>query len=238
MPVDPYADPGIIDDGSGTADTEDTDPQPEPEPEPVEVPYVSPIDFDSLQDMNPDIYAYLVIPGSEIEQPVLSREGDADYYINRSPDGKYSSNGSLYTQSTWNKPDFSDSCTIIYGHKMKSGAMFGTLQLFFSDPDNFRDHNELIVYMPDKEIHYRVFAAVPYDNRHLWISYNFDMKENYQRFIDSVYTSKALGANLDENVEFNYQDRMLILSTCLRGNLNKRYLVCALEVKEPDDSLT
>ena len=194
--------------------------------------YKSPIDFESLWDRNTDIYAWLDIPGSEISQPVLRKEGDSDYYIKRDLDKKYSEAGSLFTQSTWNGSDFTDIVTIIYGHKMKSGAMFGTLQLFYSDEENFKEHNELVIYLPDREIKYKVFAAVPFDNRHLWMTYNFYLEDNYKRFISDIYSQKALGANLDESVEFNYQDRMLILSTCLRGNLNKRYLVCALEVTE------
>ena len=214
------------------------DAESDPEPGMKIEPYDSPVDFISLKKRNPDIYAWLDIPGSEISLPVLRREGENDYYINRDLDGRYSARGSLYTQSYWNGNDFSDECTVIYGHAALSGAMFGTLQEFYSDPDNFRDHNELIIYMPNREIHYRVFAAVPYDNRHILDSFTFSFVGNYQLFIESVYSIKAIGANVDEDCEFNYTDRMLILSTCLRGNSNKRFLVCALEVTESDGSIT
>jgi sortase B len=227
--VDPIIEPQHGDSGSEKGSEN------EPEPGIKIEPYESPVDFESLKKRNPDIYAWLDIPGSEISLPVLSREGDSDYYINRDLDGNYSARGSLFTQSFWNSNDFSDECTVIYGHAALSGAMFGTLQQFYSDPDNFRDHNELIIYMPNREIHYRVFAAVPYDDRHLLASFTFSFVGNYRLFIESVYSVRAIGANVDEECEFNYTDRMLILSTCLKGNSNKRYLVCALEVAEPDD---
>ena len=200
--------------------------------------YDSPVDFETLRKTNSDIYAWLVIPGSEISQPVLQRVGDDDYYLDHGPDGQQSDDGALYTQASRNRFDFSDKCTVIYGHKMNSGAMFGTLQIFFSDPDNFSRYNEVVIYTPDREIRYKVFAAVPYDNRHILMSFDFSSEWGYMSFIDSLYSSRSLGANLDEAMEFDYNNNILILSTCLRGNLNKRYLVCAVEVKEPSDSIT
>ena len=230
--VDPIINPQPENDGRNNESEQPAEPGQKIEP------YESPVDFGTLKKRNPDIYAWLDIPGSEISLPVLRHEGDSDYCINRDLDGRYSARGSLYTQSYWNGNDFSDECTIIYGHAALSGAMFGTLQEFYSDPDNFKDHNELIIYMPNKDIHYKVFAAVPYDNRHILSSFTFSFLGNYRLFIESVYSIKAIGANVDENCEFNYTDRMLILSTCLRGNSNKRFIVCALEVTEPDDSIT
>ena len=228
----PVIEPQPINDNASDDSGQDIEPGSKIEP------YESPVDFTSLKNRNPDIYAWLDIPGSEISLPVLRREGDSDYYIDRDIDGRYSARGSLFTQSFWNGSDFSDECTVIYGHAALSGAMFGTLQQFYSDPDNFKDHNELIIYMPNREIHYKVFAAVPYDDRHLLASFTFSFVGNYKLFINSVYSVKAIGANVDEECEFNYTDRILILSTCLRGNSNKRYLVCALEVTESDDSIT
>ena len=79
--------------------------------------YVSPIDFEKATEENRDIYAWIKIPGMEVDYPVLRKPGDDDYYLRRNLRGKYSVAGCLYTQAKYNGDDFSDRVTIIYGHK-------------------------------------------------------------------------------------------------------------------------
>ena len=99
------------------------------EPEPA---YVSPIDFASLQERCPDIYAWLEIPDTDISYPV-AQNADDTWYLTRDIDGNYSSDGTLFTESAYNGTDLTDPATVIYGHRMNSGAMFGTLQKTYSD---------------------------------------------------------------------------------------------------------
>ena len=61
------------------------------------VPYVSPIDFASLQKENPDIYAWLRIPGTEFDFPILQRAGDDDYYLTHDNDGNDNSMGAIFS---------------------------------------------------------------------------------------------------------------------------------------------
>jgi len=98
------------------------------EPEPA---YVSPIDFASLQERCPDIYAWLEIPDTDISYPV-AQNADDTWYLTRDIDGNYSSDGTLFTESAYNGADLTDPATVIYGHRMNSGAMFGTLQKTYS----------------------------------------------------------------------------------------------------------
>ena len=63
-----------------------------------------------------------------------------------------------------------------YGHQMHAGTMFGKLQETYSQENALEDYGEVIVYLPEKELHYQVFAAVPYDNRH--ILYNYDCTDS------------------------------------------------------------
>lgn len=66
------------------------------------VPYVSPIDFASLQKENPDIYAWLRIPGTEFDFPILQRAGDDDYYLTHDSDGNDNSMGAIFSESSYN----------------------------------------------------------------------------------------------------------------------------------------
>ena len=168
------------------------------EPEPA---YVSPIDFASLQERCPDIYAWLEIPDTDISYPV-AQNADDTWYLTRDIDGNYSSDGTLFTESAYNGADL-------------------------TDPESFEAHREIVLYLPDQEIHATVFAAVPYDNRHILYNYDFDDQRMTRLFLNSVRLVRDLGANLDEDAFPQEGDRMVILSTCQKGNRQMRYLVLA-----------
>lgn len=199
----------------------------EPVPE-VSVPlYESPIDFEELQTENPDICAWLLIEGSEVSYPILQSMEDDSFYMNHDSGRQPSSAGALFTESAYNSVDFSDPATIIYGHRMNSGAFFGRLQEMYSDPAGFEEYREITVYLPKEEQHYTVFAAVPYDNRHILYHYNFQSERMCRAFLDSVYSVRAIGAQIAEDVDVTANDQFLILSTCLKGDRSMRYLVLA-----------
>lgn len=58
-----------------------------------------------------------------------------------------------------NQPDFTDQNTIVYGHNMKNGSMFGTLDKY-QDKELFEQHPEFYLYLPDKILKYRIFPAM------------------------------------------------------------------------------
>ena len=193
----------------------------------VDEEYKSPIDFDELKKQNPDIYAWIEIPGTEISYPILQTEDDDSFYLNHDVAGKKDSVGSLYTEHEYNSKDFSDIVTMIYGHDMLDGRMFGKLQEYYSDSDFFKSNNEIYIYMPDKELHYTIFAAVPFEKWHILYNYDFSNSRTYRVFFDDIMSVRAIGANVDENASLEPEDKVIILSTCLKGNKDKRYLVCA-----------
>lgn len=205
-------------------------PPPE-ETEPPEQPYVSPIDFDALAEINPDIYAWLEIPGTDISYPVLQSENDS-FYLDHDENKNYASAGSIFSESAYNGKDFSDPVTVLYGHRMGSGAMFGQLQKLYSDPEKFSELNEIVIYLPDREIRYNVFAAVPLDNRHILYSYDFGSARHFKAFFDEIFDIRAIGSNLDKDGKPSYDNKVIILSTCLMGDRTCRFLVMGSH--EPD----
>ena len=89
---------------------------------PVEIP----IDFAVLQEQNPEVYAWIQIQDTNIDYPILQREGDNGYYLNHTIDGEQKTEGSIFTED-YNSKDFEDPNTVIYGHDMKNGSMFQNL---------------------------------------------------------------------------------------------------------------
>ena len=189
-------------------------------------PYVSPVDFDALHEINGDIYAWLYIPDTEISYPLLQHPEDDAYYLRRNVDGDYDVKGVLFTEASYNSRDFSDPVTIIYGHNMKSGEMFGALQRVYSSQEGMEEHSEIIVYLPERELHYTVFAAVPFDKRHILYNYDFTNQRTFRLFFQKIMSVRALNAVFAEDESIQSGDSALILSTCLNGDRSRRFLVC------------
>lgn len=191
-------------------------------------PYDSPVDFETLWAQCEDIYAWLEIPGADISYPVAQSQTDDSFYLTHNIDGKTDKNGTLYTEHAYNTLTFADPVTIIYGHNMRSGLMFGFLQEQFSDTEWFNEHQTMTVYMPERELHYRVFAAVPYGTEHILHKYrSFREPSQLTAFLDSVYTIRKLGTNYNQDCTATEEDRVLVLSTCLPVSAQGRYLVLA-----------
>lgn len=191
-------------------------------------PYVSPVDFEALWAINPDIYAWLYIPGTEISYPILQHESDDTYYLSHDCYGNVSQlEGSIFTEKTYTSKDFTDPVTVVYGHRLKAGTMFSKLQSTYSNADGLTNYSEIVVFLPDRELHYTVFAAVPYDNRHILYNYDFSSRRMYRAFLNSIYEVREIGAEFAQDIEVTPDDQLLVLSTCLYGNAQRRYLVLA-----------
>ena len=137
------------------------------------------VDFAPLQAINPDIVAWLRIPGV-LEYPVV-REEDNSYYLNHTVQKTYNIAGSIFLDYR-NERDFSDSKNIIYGHNMKDGSMFHVLRNY-QDIDFFQEHTDMEVYLPDgRSLNYQITACeqVPADSEIYQIErgYAEDSKEN------------------------------------------------------------
>lgn len=188
------------------------------------------VDFDGLQTLNPDIYAWLDIPGTDISYPVVQNPDNDSYYLRRNSDGEYSAGGAIFSEATYNSTDLNDPVTILYGHHMNAGnIMFGHLQSFFSDPDFLASDPVIRLYTPSGMREYAVFAAMPFNKMHI-LYYN-DMYDPvvYQTFFSSLLDVRELGGYINED-HFPVdpeQDRVIILSTCLEGNSSRRFLVMA-----------
>lgn len=189
-----------------------------------------PIDFDTLQKQNPDVYAWIQIDGTNISYPILQSADDNEYYLNHTIDGKEGYPGSIYTEN-WNTKSFTDYNTVIYGHEMRDGTMFHDL-LSYADINFMKEHPEVIIYTPDKKLTYQIFAYVEYDDRHLLHSFEFAFPEGRQEFLDSLHDSRSLNNQFREDVEVTADDRLITLSTCKPGDDNKRILVEAVLTNE------
>lgn len=184
-----------------------------------------PVDFEALRGINSDIYAWLDVPGTNISYPVLQSENDDTYYLNHNSDKEYSSNGAIFSEHKYNSKTFTDPITVLYGHDMISGKMFGELQEDYSNYDFLKENNEIIVYTPDEELHYKIFASTPYYSMHLLHYYDFQKSYVFNQFFDELYNYRTMSSIYLQDEKPSSGDNILVLSTCMNTGENKRYLV-------------
>lgn len=195
-----------------------------PEGQQIEIP----IDFAALQAINPDVYAWITVPGTVIDYPVLQHQTDNSYYLSHTIEGTPSAEGSIYTEN-YNSTDFEDPNTVIYGHDMLNGSMFQGLHNY-QDRAFFDQNREVIIYTPDAIRRYEIFAAYVYDDRHILQSFDFTDQTVYQQYLQSIFSIRDMAACIDTDAEVNVDDKIITLSTCYGNQDDKRYLVQAVLV--------
>lgn len=184
-----------------------------------------PIDFESLTAQYPDVYAWITIPGTKIDYPIVQHPSDNGYYLNHTVDGRKRVEGAIFTED-YNSKDFQDPNTVIYGHNMKNGSMFKGLHKY-KDKQYLSEHDEIIIYQEGRILRYKIFAAYVYDSRHLMLSFDFEDKNIFEYYLNSVLTKKDMSSNIDTTVDVTTEDRIITLSTC-NNNDAQRYLVQAV----------
>lgn len=210
------------------ADPEETQEQYEKLKEQVAVdaddPMFRKIDFAAAQATNPDVYAWIWIPGTNIDYPILQSETEDDaYYLNHTIEKKEGLPGTIYTEK-YNGKEFSSPVTVVYGHNMKNGSMFADLHKF--EDKTFFDANAYVyIYTPDRTLKYHIFSATPFDDRYILGNYNFTSQADFEKYLDELRSS--ISGNVNMNVNVLQQTGILTLSTCIADSPNERFLVNA-----------
>lgn len=196
--------------------------------EPVQqIPYIVPRSLTEAMEINPDVYAWITIPGTNIDYPVIQSPTNDSYYLRRDIYGQYLISGMIMTEHTYNTTTFEDPVTMIYGHAMTSGIMFGKLQSYYSSQNGLEDYKTIQIDLPDKQLIYEVFAAVPYDTRHILYNYDFSNRRIFRAFFNSIAEIRSFNAYFDSGNFPTVDDKVVILSTCLMGDSTQRFLVMA-----------
>lgn len=189
-----------------------------------------PVDFSAWQEDNSDIYAWITIPGTDIDDPVLQSAEDDGWYLERDENGTESIGGSIYSEQR-NAKDFSDMLTVLYGRSTVEGGKFTDL-LKYEDELYLKAHNLILICMPDRVLYYQIFAAYRYDDRHLLQSFDCSEQAVYETYINGIFEQRNLYACIDESVQPNWPDRILTLSTGHPSGSEWRYLIQAVCIRE------
>jgi len=194
----------------------------------------APIDFLWLEDVNPELYAWIRVPDTQIDYPVAQHEGeDQEYYLAHDLYGSPQFAGCIFSQAP-NALDFSDPVTVLYGHNMKNGSMFQNLYFFLQDPDFFDTHPYIYIYTKDRTYVYEVISAYYSDNINILQENDFSEEEVFAAYREDCLHPRTVERYVREGAELDADSRILTLSTCRAGVPAQRYLVQAVLAYEKD----
>ena len=172
------------------------------------------VDFAALKNLNSDVVAWIYGAYTHLNYPIV-QGNDNDYYLYRLLDGTSNSNGTLFMDYR-NDSGFKNQNTLIYGHNMKSGNMFGHLE-DYKNPEHYKAHPYLYLMTPEQDYRMDLFAGFVCD--HDADVYSFELSQDYLAYCmrKSTFTS-----SMDIP---GPEDKIVTLSTCSYEYEDARYVV-------------
>lgn len=181
----------------------------------------------SLKKRNKDFAFWLYIGDTTINYNVM-QSADNDYYLKRNIDGKYADSGSLFLDFR-NDPKTLRGHTIVYGHNMNDGSMFGNLLKFYTGGNDqyLKEHPYMYTYSEDGVGIWKIFSVYETTVDEYYIETNFASQELYYNFIKDLQNKSAFRTD----VLLKATDDVMTLSTCYKFNhVNGRLIVNAVRV--------
>lgn len=195
-------------------------------------------DYEKMISYNSDAVGYIRQDnGDYIDNPIL-QHSDNDYYLNHLPNNQVSSVGSIFVDYRITEGLEARNC-IIYGHNMGrrvNNIMFGSLNWYYycdDDPDYYKNHPTLDVYVGYKHYKYYIFAAYKTEAEGGWTyTYSFENDETFQKYVNDCKERSI--HNFTEAGEITAEDKIITLSTCCETD-EKRMIVQAVRREEIHD---
>ena len=198
--------------------------EPTPTPTPYTDPYadaLSAMDFTALREANPEVIGWILIPGTTVSYPLLQGE-DNEYYLNHTWKGRWSSVGAIFMECR-NSPDLTDFHTIVYGHNMRNGSMFGALQSY-RDQSFLTEHPSVYLTVDSGTYRYDIFSIYQAEVDSNTYQLGFPREGARETFLADC----AGRSVIETGVTPQTYDRILTLSTCTNiGGKNIRWVVQA-----------
>lgn len=215
-----------------TEDTGETDDGSVPEERPVmeadpETGILKP--YLPLYEQNHDLFGWIQIPGTKINYPVMCTPGDMEYYLRRAFDGSPSKGGTPFLDTVTPQDGY---LYIIYGHNMKNKTMFGRLSEYAKK--KYWEKHPLIYFdtlyeQQTYEIAAAFYSKVSMTEEEEGFRY-YEYKDLSDEQVFEEFKEQVEAAALyDTGISLNYQDTVLLLSTCSYHTEEGRFVVVAVK---------
>ena len=178
------------------------------------------MDLSPLQEVNTDVVGWIAIPGV-LSYPLL-QGGDNAYYLSHAWNGEENAAGAVFLDYR------ADAClgdfnTLIYGHRMRNGTMFGSLK-HYKDADFWRENPSVYLANEDGTRRYDIYAAYETGLTAATYQREFSGPEEKLDFIRCGLERSVI----DTGVTPTAEDTIITLSTCSGGDRNTRWVVQAV----------
>lgn len=179
------------------------------------------MDLSGLQETNGDVLGWIVIPDTVLSYPLVQGE-DNQYYLRHTWQDGQSSVGAIFMECKCS-PDLSDFNTILYGHNMRNGSMFGALH-GYKEEDFWKEHPTVYVVTDDAARAYEVYAAFEAGIREIVYRLGIEEQEEKEELIRFCREH----SEIDTGVVPTAVDQLLTLSTCTGRGHDTRWIVQAV----------
>lgn len=197
----------------------------EDESEETEAPFVLYVpNFEHLWSVNEEVIGWIQIPGTKVNYPIV-QGSDNEYYLTHTVNGEENPGGAIFMDADIENR-FEDKNAIIYGHNLKSGAMFSRLNRYARK--SFWNANRYIyITTPFGMDVYEVFSAYQTTADADIYYYGFSEDQYYQDYLDRITSYSIFNAGVAVGVD----DYIITLSTCA-NDTTQRFIVHAKKITE------
>ena len=193
------------------------------------------VDFHSLQKINPDLIGWIYIPGTGIDYPIVQAQ-DNSAYLHMTFRKKESYVGAIFLDAGC-APDFSDFNSIIYGHNLKNGEMFGHLKrlydINYNKKANYKKHPDIWILTPDQSRLYRIFACREINAKRDRDVYTINLPAKEGSLSESeertAFLEKQISrSQIKTGIKLSGMESIITLSTCTSRSREGRFVLQAL----------
>ena len=187
------------------------------------------VDFDKLKSVNEDVVGWIYVDAlPDISYPIVKGK-DNQTYLHQTYEKNYNFAGTIFVDYE-NSGDFSDCNTLVYGHNMKNGSMFGHLKKFREDDKLYKQDKYFWILTPERNYRYEIITAYTTGVNSDTYTLFKGTGEEFEKYLETI---KGYSEIQTDDTDLTIKDRIVTLSTCT-GNESTRFVVQGKRVDAED----
>lgn len=174
--------------------------------------------LENLRRSCKDAVGWIYLEDSRINYPIVQGE-DNEFYLHHLADGTENAAGSIMMDIRCDS-GWTDTITILHGHHMKNGSMFGGLEQY-KDPGYWEKHKTIQLYTASGKYEADIFAACEVDGNSFSFPTSFETEDDWSAFAEQI----CAASSFQSDIRVEPEDHLLLLSTCAYSFEDARYIV-------------
>lgn len=187
----------------------------------------SDIELDKLMEAYPEMIGWVYFEDGHISYPIMHTT-DNEKYSKLDYMGDEAPTGAIFLDYR-SAADFTDANSIVYGHNMKDGTMFGSLREYRKDPAYYNDHMYFQIITPKKAYRYLIFEYMDVPESYILYDYVSDAALEFVKDAEHV----RIKSYMDSEIPVNKDSKVVTLSTCTKKD-DLQFVVLGVLVEESD----